>query len=88
MQVVQQAVRAHLTQPGAAADLVFLDPPYDLGDDEVAADLAALVPRLGPEPVVLLERSSRSPEPVLPDGLVLERTRVYGDTAVHLLARP
>ena len=87
VQVAQQAVRAHLAQPGPAADLVLLDPPYDLGDDDVAGDLVALLPRLGPEPVVLLERSSRSPEPVLPPGLLLERTRRYGDTAVHVLVR-
>ena len=87
VQVVQQSVRAHLAQPGGPADLVFLDPPYDLGDDEVAADLVALVPRRGPDPVVLLERSARSPQPVLPPGLVLERTRRYGDTAVHVLVR-
>lgn len=87
VQVLQQAVRSHLALPGAPADLVFLDPPYDLGDDEVAADLIALVPRLGPDPVVLLERSSRSPEPEMPPGLVLERTRAYGDTAVHVLGR-
>ncbi|MFD1722486.1 16S rRNA (guanine(966)-N(2))-methyltransferase RsmD [Amnibacterium endophyticum] len=87
VRVAQQAARAFLAAPGGAFDLVLSDPPYDLAEADVAADLVALLPHLTAEPLVLLERSVRSPAPVLPDGLVLERTRTYGDTAVHLLVR-
>ncbi len=63
-------------------DLVFLDPPYD---DPVDHALAGLVPHLAPDAVVVLERSTRTPPPALPDGLVLDRRKDYGDTAVYWL---
>jgi 16S rRNA (guanine966-N2)-methyltransferase len=66
--------------------LVFLDPPYDLGEAAVQHDLETLVPHLTPDAVVVLERSSRGSAPrVWPQGLTLDRVRTYGDTAVHLL---
>jgi 16S rRNA (guanine966-N2)-methyltransferase len=66
--------------------LVFLDPPYDLSDAAVASDLEALIPHLTQDAVVVLERSSRGRRPgAWPEGLVLDRVRTYGDTAVHLL---
>ena len=65
-------------------DLVFCDPPYRLDDDELALDLAALAALLAPEALVVVERSSRSPEPRWPAGLEPERSRRYGETALHL----
>jgi 16S rRNA (guanine966-N2)-methyltransferase len=82
---VQQAVGGFLADAAGGVGLAFLDPPYDLADDLVEADLAALAPLLAPDAVVLVERSSRSPVPALPPGLALERSRTYGDTAVHVL---
>ena len=67
-------------------DVVFLDPPYDLGNAEVEHNLEALVPRLAPDAVVLLERSSRDAEPALPAELELDRRRDYGDTALYWLS--
>jgi 16S rRNA (guanine966-N2)-methyltransferase len=87
-EVVQQSVATFLASGTPGVGLAFLDPPYDLQDADVAADLVALAPLLADDAVVLVERSSRSPAPVLPPSLVLERTRTYGDTAVHLLSRP
>ncbi|MBW4041966.1 MAG: 16S rRNA (guanine(966)-N(2))-methyltransferase RsmD [Acidobacteria bacterium] len=86
-EVVQRSVTAYLANGRAGVGLAFLDPPYDLSDADVAADLVALAPLLAAEAVVLVERSSRSPAPELPSSLVLARTRGYGDTAVHLLTR-
>jgi 16S rRNA (guanine966-N2)-methyltransferase len=87
--VAAQSVAAFLASAAPGVGLAFLDPPYDLPDAQVAADLAALAPLLAEDAVVLVERSSRSPVPELPEGLALERTRTYGDTAVHVLtARP
>jgi 16S rRNA (guanine966-N2)-methyltransferase len=80
-------VEAYLAGAPGGVGLAFLDPPYDLPDARVAADLAALAPLLAPDAVVLVERSSRSPVPALPDGLALERSRTYGDTAVHVLSK-
>ncbi len=85
--IAAQAVRAFLAGAAGRFDIAFSDPPYDLPDEEVAADLVALSPLLAPGAVVLVERSARSPVPPLPDGVGLERSRVYGDTAVHVLSR-
>jgi 16S rRNA (guanine966-N2)-methyltransferase len=67
-------------------DVVFLDPPYDLGNAEVTHNLEALVLRLAPDAVVLLERSSRGAPPALPDDLELDRRKDYGDTALYWLS--
>lgn len=63
-------------------DLVFLDPPYELAEDELALALRALLPRLDPDALVCVERSSRSPEPLWPTGLEVDRRSDYGDTTV------
>lgn len=61
-------------------DLVFLDPPYDFGESPLIEILAALVPRLSPGAVVVLERSSRSAEPHWPEGLERFGEKKYGET--------
>ena len=67
-------------------DVVFLDPPYDLGNAEVTHNLEALVPRLALDAVVLLERGSRDAAPALPAELELDRRKDYGDTALYWLS--
>lgn len=74
---------AFLHAARTAYDLVFLDPPYEGVDDAaLAATLALLVPRLADGATVVIERAARSPEPALPEGLTLERSKRYGDTAL------
>lgn len=85
IQVSALSVRVFLDAGGDAVDLVFLDPPYDLGEGELADALAGLLPRLAPDAIVMVERSSRSAEPVLPDGLELEKRTNYGDTTLWWL---
>lgn len=82
------AVLPYLTAASAATpfDLVFVDPPYDLPDGELLEVLTALVPLLAEDAVVCVERSTRDGAPTLPDGLELDRTRAYGETAVHYLS--
>jgi 16S rRNA (guanine966-N2)-methyltransferase len=80
-----QAVGHFLASSGATWDVVFLDPPYDLGGQELDDALALLQPRLSADAVVVLERSSRSPEPAWPAGLELERRKDYGDTTLWWL---
>jgi len=80
-----QAVDAFLAPSRDTWDVVFLDPPYDLGEDELAHTLALLAPRVSPDAVVVLERSSRSPQPQLPVGLEVERRKDYGDTTLWWL---
>jgi 16S rRNA (guanine966-N2)-methyltransferase len=81
--VATQAVRAYLQHaPQAAFDLVLIDPPYELADDDLRLDLVALVPALDTDALVVVERRARSGEPVWPDGLTLESTKSYGDTVL------
>lgn len=68
--------------PAAPVHLALLDPPYDLGEDDLVAVLAALVVHLAPDAVVVVERSSRSPEPAWPSGLVRSGERRYGETVL------
>jgi 16S rRNA (guanine966-N2)-methyltransferase len=83
--VVLSSVQRYLaSRPASAASLVFADPPYATGPDEVTQMLTALTEHgwLQPAAVVLLERSARSVEPIWPDGLSREDVRRYGETAV------
>lgn len=85
--VVTASALAFAERDGADYDVVFADPPYEVGNDELEQLLAALEPRLAPEGIVVLERGSRSGEPAAPAGLALEQSRRYGDTAILVYAR-
>ncbi len=83
--VVAVPVALVLARPPAAPyDVVFLDPPYPLPDDAVAADLAALAGHdwLVPGALVVVERAARSAEPVWPEGFADTRSRKYGETTL------
>ena len=80
--VERQSVQTFLDRGQGLWDVALLDPPYDLDEDSLTANLAALVPLLAPEAIVLVERSSRSPEPTLPAGLEPIRNRAYGETVL------
>lgn len=85
--VSSQPVQSFLGGATGEWDLVFLDPPYDLGGAELIHNLEALVRRLAPDAVVIVERSARDPEPEWPAGLERERRKDYGETAVYTLSR-
>ncbi len=85
VEVARQSVQAFLEargdrDPAPTWDVAFIDPPYDLGETELAANLAALVPLLAPDAAVMVERSTRSPEPAWPAGLERVREKNYGET--------
>jgi len=83
--VVSGPVAATISRPPSAPyDVAFLDPPYSLDEDHLAADLQALVDLgwLVPGAMVVAERSSRSPEPRWPDGISGARHKRYGETAL------
>jgi 16S rRNA (guanine966-N2)-methyltransferase len=82
IEVTGAPVQAFLTGSAAEWDLVFLDPPYELGAAELAHNLEQLASRLSDDAVVVIERSSRDPEPAWPEGLELERRKDYGDTTL------
>jgi 16S rRNA (guanine966-N2)-methyltransferase len=77
-----QSVQGFLDSTSAGFDLVFIDPPYELSAEELAENLRALAPLLHEEAIVMIERSSRSPEPEWPSGLELDRRKDYGDTTL------
>lgn len=80
----RQSVQGYLEQAGprSSFDVIMLDPPYDLGEAELAANLEALVPLVAEDGAVLVERSSRSPEPRWPSGLERFREKRYGETVL------
>ena len=82
VRVAMRAVASYLESAVGTFDLVFIDPPYDLGEPALADDLALLAPLLSADAVVVVERSSRSPEPRWPAGIVPERRRDYGETTL------
>lgn len=61
-------------------DLVFLDPPYPLTEEELTLVLELLGPRLSGYAVVVVERSARTPEPSWPASLELLSGKKYGET--------
>ncbi len=69
--------------PGAAFDVVFLDPPYGKAMGETA--LQAARGWLAPQALVVWEESTA---PVLPEGFTLEDSRKYGDTLVTIARAP
>ena len=76
-------VSTYLESSATEWDLVFIDPPYDVTDDEITRVLAALAPRLSEEAAVIVERAKRSPAPAwTAAGLESERDRTYGDTTL------
>lgn len=80
---VQRAkVEAFLQRPAEPWNLVFLDPPYPLSEVELGAVLSQLVQQLAAAAVVVVERSSRSPEPSWPEGLERFSERNYGETTL------
>ena len=66
--------------PVAAADLVLLDPPYDL--DQVDQALACAGSRLLPAGLVVLEHAKRRESPERAGGLRRTRVLISGDSAL------
>ena len=87
VRAVTARATAFLAGPaGRSVDLVLIDPPYELRDEELAAMLAPLAraddPWLAPRAVVVVERSSRSPGPAWPRKLEHVANRRYGETSL------
>ncbi len=81
--VHRRSVRTHLEAAAdRPADLVLYDPPYDLGGERVTSELALLVERghVGPDAVIVVERSARTPDVVWPPTLEALRDKAYGET--------
>ena len=66
------------------ADLILIDPPYEFPDPQITK-LLEQIPR-APRALIVLERSSKSKEPEIPENYSRLREVSYGDTAVYFLA--
>lgn len=83
IRVHESAVLTFLKRGVGTYDLVFTDPPYDLDDEAMTADLIALSPLLSADAVVVIERARRATPPdVEAAGLEVFREKSYGDTAI------
>jgi len=98
-EVITDRVERVLTRgpAGGRYDIVFVDPPYALADDEVARMLTALADRdwLAPGALVVVERATRSGPVSWPAGFEPDRARRYGEATFwygrgpyNLLAEP
>ena len=70
-------------------DIIWLDPPYALPEDELLAAVEAILGRgwLAEDGLLVIERSSRTPDPVLPVALADVWGRRYGETTIHYATR-
>jgi 16S rRNA (guanine966-N2)-methyltransferase len=87
--VTRAEVTRFLERPGASTsgfDLVFLDPPYETGSDEVGAVLARLDAGslLRTLATVALSRASRSSNDVIPLHWTVAKRLSYGDSVITL----
>ena len=82
--LVQSVARALQHHPRAPYDVVFVDPPYPVDNEEVEKAVALLVANdwLAAGAVLVVERSARGVEPTWPTGLVREREKRYGETVL------
>ena len=71
--------------PAQPFDLVLMDPPYEVGNEEVVGCLLALTGSLNEDGLVVVERSTRSTPPPWPKELACVSHKTYGDTAVYFL---
>lgn len=85
IRVAHKPVSAFLAANDLLFDLVFVDPPYEISNAEVEANLEALLPKLTKSAVVMVERSNRGEKLSVPSGYVLDEEKSYGDTNIYWL---
>lgn len=77
---VERLLARPLPSGQEAYDFVFADPPYALSGEAVTRVLAMLANGwLAPKALVVVERAKRSGEVDWPDGLLLGKSRTYGE---------
>ncbi len=69
-------------KPAQPWDVVFIDPPYNLTEEDLTLILARLEGAVHEQAVIVIERGSRSPSPTLPASWRLITSKKYGDTAL------
>ena len=81
--VQQSQALTYVKSASGSWDLVFVDPPYAVPNEQVSELLEVLTPKLAEGAVVVVERSSRDPEPVWGEGLYCFSTRQHGETVLY-----
>lgn len=81
--VQQSQALTYVKSASGPWDLVFVDPPYAVPNEQVSELLEALTPKLAEGAVVVVERSSRDAEPVWGEGLYCFSTRQHGETVLY-----
>ncbi len=82
--VVNKSVASMLAgEASTRFDIVFIDPPYEVTNEEVTTNLTALEAHLNADAVVVVERSSRSGAVSAPKYLKLDEEKSYGDTVLY-----
>ena len=81
--VQQSQALTYVKSASGPWDLVFVDPPYAMPNEQVSELLEALTPKLAEGAVVVVERSSRDAEPVWGEGLYCFSTRQHGETVLY-----
>jgi 16S rRNA (guanine966-N2)-methyltransferase len=79
-----QPVQKFLESNSQFFDLVFIDPPYEVTNEEVEKNLESLLRSLSKNALVLVERSTRA-EAISTEGYELLETKNFGDTAIYWL---
>lgn len=83
VRVQQSQALTYVKSASGPWDLVFVDPPYAMPNEQVSELLEALTPKLAEGAVVVVERSSRDAEPVWGEGLYCFSTRQHGETVLY-----
>lgn len=79
-----QPVLQFLASSNEGFDLVFIDPPYEIPNEEVSKNLEALAKNLNQASWIILERSSKDKPPDI-NGYELVEIKSFGDTSVYWL---
>ncbi len=77
----------YLQSPPKPFDVVFLDPPYQLGCLAECCQLLEKNGWLKDQTLIYLEDSSKNPPPELPDNWQLKRSKKAGEIGYHLAQR-
>ncbi|MDP9093315.1 MAG: 16S rRNA (guanine(966)-N(2))-methyltransferase RsmD [Actinomycetota bacterium] len=85
-QVHRRPAATYLVAGGADQpfDLVFADPPYAFGEQQLGVLLTTLAepPWLAEHAVVVVERSARGPQPLWPESIEAMKHKRYGEGAL------
>jgi 16S rRNA (guanine966-N2)-methyltransferase len=82
--VVSSVERALRRPPDQVFDVIFADPPYELETTTVNAHLEQLVANrwVGPDSLIVVERSRRTPDLTWPEAAAKRWSRAYGETTL------